>query len=186
MAFFKKSKLLKLQEKKEVLKKYTILLVDDEESNLEILSEMLGEEYNTLSARDGQEALELVQKGDETGNIHLILSDQRMPNLNGVEFLQKTLPLLPKTKRIIVSGFTDVYDIIDSINKSQIYKFILKPFDRQDILSTVKQALNEYEEEDQREQLVQKLERKLEEKEKMLEIFQQFVPEQILNQMQKE
>jgi len=59
---------------------------------------------------------------------HIIISDQRMPELTGVEFLSKTIPLMPKTIRMLLTGYSDIDAVVDSINKGRIYQFLFKPF----------------------------------------------------------
>jgi len=157
MGLFSKEKLKQLQRETKVDRKHKILIVDDEEANLRVLSEMLEREYQVITARDGQEALELVQQDLERDQIHLIISDQRMPGLSGVEFLERTIPIIPKSKRIILTGFTDVEVIIDAINKGQIYKFILKPFDLDDMRLSVLRALEAHELEEKNGKLVAEL-----------------------------
>jgi len=112
MAIFSKEALKAKQEK--ILQTHTILIVDDEENNLFALTELLSKDYDIITAKDGQEALELIQKDDNPERIHLIISDQRMPRLTGVEFLEKTVSTIPRTIRIILTGFTDIEAIIDS------------------------------------------------------------------------
>ena len=126
-------------------KKHTILVVDDELENLRAVTSTLEEEYEVLTADDGFAGLELVENHPEPERIHMIISDQRMPRMTGVEFLEKTVFITPKTIRIILTGFTDVDAIIDSINKGQVYKFITKPVDPNDLLVTVKRALEAFE-----------------------------------------
>lgn len=130
---------------KATLKAHTVLIVDDEPNNLTALSNLLQDEYNILTARDGREALQLVQTDDHPERIHLIISDQRMPHLSGVDFLKKTAELIPGTVRILLTAYSDVNDIIASINKAQIYQYILKPFDNQELMLTIKRALDSYE-----------------------------------------
>lgn len=144
MAIFSKARLKKTKHEEPVIKKHTILIVDDEVPNLLLLSDLLEKEYHILMAHDGQEALDLVKNDENRERIHLIISDQRMPRMTGTEFLEQTISLIPKTKRIILTGFTDIEAIIDSINKGKVYKFMVKPFDPQDMLITVRIALDLY------------------------------------------
>ncbi len=127
----------------------TILIVDDEEYNLINLEGALENDYNIITASNGEEALDIVKREKNPEKIRLIISDQRMPKLTGVEFLEQTIPIIPKTIRIILSGFSDINTVIDAINKGQIYKFILKPFDLEDMRVTIKRALEASELEDQ-------------------------------------
>ena len=143
MAIFSKEA-LKAKPKKN-LQTHTILIVDDEENNLLALTELLSKDYEILTAKDGQEALEFIQKDDNPERIHLIISDQRMPRLTGVEFLEKTVSTIPRTIRIILTGFTDIEAIIDSINRACIYKYINKPYDNQDMRVTIKRAIEAFE-----------------------------------------
>lgn len=127
--------------------RHTILIVDDEQENLVVLGGMLGKEYDILKAMDAQSALDIMQSDENRERIHLIISDQRMPQMTGVEFLEQTIALNPNAKRMILTGFMDVEAIIDAINKGEIFKFVLKPFDRQDMLLTVRLAIESYERE---------------------------------------
>jgi PAS domain S-box-containing protein len=126
-------------------KKYTILLVDDELANLEALTRLLEEEYNIIKAKDGFEALDILKNESYSSKVNLIISDQRMPGMTGVEFLKQTISIIPNAIRIILTGFMDVKDIIDSINEGHIYKFLLKPLEAAELLISVKRALEAYE-----------------------------------------
>jgi hemerythrin len=128
----------------DTVKEHTILIVDDESSNLRALASSLEREYNILTAGDGQEALELIQGMENPNEIHLIISDQRMPRLTGVEFLSHSIEFAPNAIRMILTGFTDIEAIIDSINHSKIYQFLHKPIEPHDLQLTVKRALESY------------------------------------------
>jgi len=157
MGLFSKKKLTELQKETETTKAHTILIVDDEEANLRVLEEMLERDYTVLTAKDGKDALEVVQRESKNREIHLIISDQRMPGLTGVEFLEQTIPIIPNSKRMILTGFTDVEVIIDAINKGQIYKFMLKPYDLDDMRLNVKRALEAFDLEEKNAKLVAEL-----------------------------
>ncbi len=121
--------------------KHTILCVDDEEYNLDALRRVLRKDYEVLTALSGAEGLELLQ----THQVSLIVSDQRMPRMSGVEFLEKSIELCPGIVRIILTGFTDVDDLIGAINTGRVYRYINKPWDPNDLLITVKRALENLE-----------------------------------------
>lgn len=140
-----KEKLKKIKKDNNKEKRYTILLVDDELANLEALTWILEEEYNIIKAKDGFEALDVLKNDSYSSSISLIISDQRMPGMNGVEFLKQTISIIPNAIRMILTGFMDVKDIIDSINEGHIYKFLLKPLEPAELLITVKRALEAYE-----------------------------------------
>lgn len=126
-------------------KKYTILLIDDELANLEALTRLLDEEYDVIKAENGFEALNILKDESCSKKINLIISDQRMPGMTEVELLKQTISIVPNAIRIILTGFMDVKDIIDSINEGHIYKFLLKPLEADELLISVKRALETYE-----------------------------------------
>lgn len=140
-----KDKLKELKQSNIKEKKYTILLVDDELANLEALTRLLEEEYNIIKAKDGFEALDILRNKSYSSKVNLIISDQRMPGMTGVEFLKQTISIIPNAIRIILTGFMDVKDIIDSINEGHIYNFLLKPLEATELLISVKRALEAYE-----------------------------------------
>lgn len=167
-------------------KKHTVLLVDDEIHNLTTLQDLLSDDYNVMTANDGLEALELIQQDDNAQRINLMISDQRMPRMTGVEFFHKSLDIIPRAKRVLLTGFSDVNAIIDSINMGQIYRFILKPFDRHDLLTTVKRALEVFELESKNIQLLEELTQSLERQRALSQASSRFVPYDLLQLLEKE
>lgn len=144
MGIFKKAQLAKLKQRSAPDRTHGILLVDDEQANLQTLTSALQRKYQVYNARDGEEALKMVQQPGFADKVQLILSDQRMPRLTGVQFFEKIIDIAPNTIRILVTGYADVDAIIASINKAKIYKFILKPVDHQLLQMTVERALEAY------------------------------------------
>lgn len=126
-------------------KKHTVLLVDDELGNLRFLQGLLEVDYNILLANDGQEALELINKHPNPEKINLIITDQRMPRMTGIELLKEIINITPNSLRIILTGFSDIDAIIDAINEGKVYKFLTKPIEPKDLEITVKRALEAYE-----------------------------------------
>ena len=123
--------------------KHTILVVDDEDNNLQLLKRSLRRNYNVLTATNGKEALNIV---DTVGpEISMIISDQRMPEMQGIEFLEKISTTYPDIIKILLTGYTDTDVIIDGINKCNLYQYILKPFDPNTLLATVQQGLKKFE-----------------------------------------
>ena len=157
MGFFSKEKIDETFQKKEEYKKYTILLVDDEEANLRSLSGLLENDYNILTASDGNKGLHLINNHPNPESIHLIISDQRMPEKTGVEFLKETICTIPETVRIILTGFTDIGAIISAINDGKVYKFLTKPIEPEDFKITVRRALETFELEQNNKKLVNDL-----------------------------
>lgn len=120
-----------------------ILFVDDERNVLRSLERLfLDEEYEVVTANSGPEGLETLERG---GPFQLIVSDYRMPSMNGVEFLAEVCRRWPDTERIILSGYADTASIVSAINEGQIYKFIAKPWNDVDLLRAIREALDRYE-----------------------------------------
>ncbi len=120
--------------------KYTILIVDDEPANLRVLDRLFRDDYTVLTAESGAAGLELLRRHD----VALILSDQRMPGMTGVDFLRQSAIMRPQTVRVILSGYTDVTDLVEAINSSVVYKYITKPWVSADIRQTVTRAVEHY------------------------------------------
>jgi diguanylate cyclase (GGDEF)-like protein len=172
MAIFDKKKLQKLKEIELKDKKHTIMIVDDEESHLSSMESLLSEDYHIITAKDGQEALDMIMGMENPESISLIISDQRMPRLTGIELFEKLLIILPKTIRILLTGYLDIPVIIDAVNKSQIYQFIQKPFEPEDLKLRIKRAIEAYESQKKEGEYYKELERKnkeLEEAKRKLE-----------------
>ncbi len=152
----KKIKQLKAKEYKP--KKYSILVVDDEVCNRTIIASILKNQFTVLEAGNAAEAIAIVKNHPNPENISIVISDQRMPSMSGVELLTILSVLLPNAKRIIVSGYTNVEAFIESINKANIYKFVLKPFERSNLLSTIESAIENFELKQESDQYLQSLE----------------------------
>ena len=170
MSIFSKGKLAQLEAEEAVEKKHTILIVDDEEANLVAMSSVLQSNYNLLKANGGQEALDMVKNMENPEKISVVISDQRMPCVTGVMLFQELAAIIPKTVRIIVTGFIDVEAIIDSVNKAHIYRFILKPFERAELLRIISRAIEKYESQLEREEYVRNLEERVVENSHQLEV----------------
>lgn len=120
----------------------TILLVDDEPSILSALKRLLRREgYTILTAESGMEGLNLLA-GNEVG---VVISDARMTPTNGPDFLAKVREMYPDTIRIILSGYTDLQAITEAVNRSEIYKFLTKPWDDEHLLQTIHTAFRHHE-----------------------------------------
>jgi YesN/AraC family two-component response regulator len=115
--------------------------VDDEPNILSALKRLLRKEpYRVLTANDGQEALRQLS----TDLVHIIISDQRMPGMSGTDLMAQVKDAYPDVLRIILTGYTDVDSITESINKGHIYKFFLKPWNDQNLTLEIRQALEQY------------------------------------------
>ncbi|MGD1867131.1 MAG: response regulator [Phormidesmis sp.] len=122
-------------------KKPRMLVVDDEPDNLDLLYRTFRRDFKVLRAESGIEALEVLSS---EGEVAVIISDQRMPEMKGTEFLSKTVPDFPDTVRIILTGFTDVEDLVDAINAGQVYRYITKPWDPDELKHVVDRASETY------------------------------------------
>lgn len=121
--------------------KTTILFVDDEPYVLDALSRLFrGEEYELCLAGSAKAALDSLARMP----VHVVVSDFRMPGMNGGELLKIVAEEWPDTVRLILSGHTDIGSVVSAINEGQIYKFIVKPWDNIELKSAVSQAAEKY------------------------------------------
>ncbi|MBD2691377.1 response regulator [Anabaena catenula] len=116
-----------------------ILVVDDEPDNLDLLYRSFYREYQVLRANSGPAALELLAR---EGDISVIISDQRMPMMSGTEFLSLTATQYPDIIRIILTGYTDVEDLVEAINSGKVFKYVTKPWEAEELKAVVRQALD--------------------------------------------
>lgn len=120
----------------------TLLLVDDEEGILHALSRLLHKEgYRLLTAGSGEDALRLLQEQE----VHVILSDQRMPGMSGVELLTWVKAQYPDIIRMVLSGYADIEAVSEAINQGQVYKFLFKPWQNDALLATLREAFAQFE-----------------------------------------
>lgn len=121
---------------------YKILLVDDEPPILKALTRLLQYEGYTIRATtDPREAVEILRSEE----IHLVVSDHTMPTMTGIEVLRKARLLRPETVRVILTGNADLQMALDAVNQGEIYRFLTKPWDNNDLLITLRLGLREYE-----------------------------------------
>ncbi|MDX2097751.1 MAG: response regulator [Leptolyngbyaceae cyanobacterium bins.59] len=116
-----------------------ILVVDDEPDNLDLLYRTFYREFKVLRADNAPAALEIL---DRESDITVIISDQRMPHMSGTEFLSLTATRYPDIIRIILTGYTDVEDLVDAINSGKVFKYVTKPWDDEELKAVVKQAVD--------------------------------------------
>lgn len=121
--------------------KYNILIVDDELANLRLLQRLFSSEHNVLTAESGEAALEIVRRQE----LAVIISDQRMPGMTGVDLLKKAAEYSPQTVRIILTGYTDAEALVDAINSGVIYKYVTKPWINSELKVTVQRGLQHHE-----------------------------------------
>ena len=142
------------------MKIHKLLFLDDEENVLKSLKRLFQDkEYEIYTANNGLEGIKLLEELE----FSLILSDYRMPELNGIEFLKFVKEKSPNTIRMILTGFTDVDVAISAINEGEVYKFIEKPWNEENLKVQVKRALEHYELVKEREELLEKIKNQNEE-----------------------
>jgi response regulator RpfG family c-di-GMP phosphodiesterase len=114
-----------------------ILLLDDEERILNALSALFRYKYQVFTATDGEKALAILKQC----HVHVVISDQRMPAMTGIEFLRRAKLASPNTVRVLLTGFSDLSAIIDSVNEGEVYRFLNKPWGNQEIQAVVGDAV---------------------------------------------
>lgn len=119
---------------------HKILIVDDEPANLQKLRRTFIQNYQVVEATSGAQALQLL----EDGPVAAIITDQRMPGLSGVELLRRSLAVSPETVRIILTGYTEVEDLMEAINQGHVHRYITKPWDPLSLREAVRQELESW------------------------------------------
>jgi len=146
-----------------------ILVVDDEPANLELLVRMLRRKYEVVTAGSGVEGLELLRKE----RFAAILSDQRMPNMTGTEFLAEASRMVPETVRMILTGYSPERDSLEAINQARVTTFLTKPVSPDTVERAIAEAVVTYETAIKNRELVRELEdrnRELGEAKRLLEL----------------
>lgn len=149
------------------MEKYKILIVDDEHHNLQALERTLRKDFEVVAFTDPRKAIEEI--GKQT--FAVVVSDQRMPHMSGTEMLAVVAKLSPLTTRIILTAYPDTHDIMQAINRAEIYRYLTKPWDPIELTVGVRQAVEHYRLVCEKDLLIKDLEGKnksLEQKEKEL------------------
>lgn len=133
-------------------KRYAILYVDDEEKSLSNFTRAFREDFRTFTANNAEEGIRLLEAhADEIG---VVVSDQRMPGMKGVQFLERTRQFRPRIVRILATAFSDLDAAIDSVNTGAIYKYVTKPWEPLQFEHTLKRALEFFTVQRERDQLL--------------------------------
>jgi response regulator RpfG family c-di-GMP phosphodiesterase len=120
--------------------KITVLYVDDEENNLFSFKATFRIKYQVLTAISGEEALKILEQKP----VHVIITDQRMPEMTGVEFLEKVLVKYPDPMRILLTGYADMGAVVDAVNKGKIFHYLAKPWNEEELDMTIIRAYDKY------------------------------------------
>jgi serine phosphatase RsbU (regulator of sigma subunit)/CheY-like chemotaxis protein len=121
--------------------KLKLMVVDDEPDNLDLLYRTFRRDFRVFKADGAMSALRLLET---EGEMAVIISDQRMPLMNGTEFLSRTVENFPDTIRILLTGYTDVEDLVEAINSGKVFKYITKPWNPENLKAVVQQAAETY------------------------------------------
>lgn len=135
--------------------KVAVLYVDDEINNLNSFKAVFRRDFQVYTAISGEEGQKILREN----KIQVIITDQRMPEMTGVEFLESIIPEFPEPMRILLTGYTDIQAVIDAINKGQIYYYLNKPWDEQQLSVVIKNAHEIYRLRSENQRLLDELER---------------------------
>lgn len=116
--------------------KIKILYIDDEVNNLSAFKANFRKLYDIYTAESGNEGRKILESVD----IEIIITDQRMPEMTGVEFLESIIKEFPNPIRILLTGYTDMQALIDAVNKGQIYRYLNKPWNEEELKMFINQA----------------------------------------------
>jgi len=133
--------------------KITILYVDDEMNNLISFKAVFRIKYNVLTAISGEEAKKILKNN----TVDIIITDQRMPNMTGVEFLESILNEYPDPIRILLTGYADMNAVIDAVNKGKIFHYLTKPWNEEELDMTITRAYDVYKSRMEEKEMTQKL-----------------------------
>src|SRR5947209_15958904 len=120
--------------------KHCLLVVDDEADLVHSVQDLLRFDYRVLGATRAADGLRIMQEEP----VHIVMTDQRMPEMTGVEFLKKLRESHPDVVRLLITAYADVKAVIDAINQGSVYRYIPKPFDPQELQAVLKQAAEHY------------------------------------------
>lgn len=130
-----------------------ILYVDDEQNNLMSFKASFRLKYNVFTAISGDEAIKILKEN----NIEIIITDQRMPNMTGVEFLEMVLQLNPDPMRILLTGYADLNAVVEAVNKGKIFHYLSKPWNEEELDMTILRAYDIYKKRKEEQELTDKL-----------------------------
>lgn len=142
----------------------SVLYVDDEISNITVFVAAFRRYYKVHTANSAEEGIAVLK----THPIQLILTDQRMPNTSGIQFLETVMSEYPDSIRMILTGYADMDEIIEAINKGIIYRYITKPWEERELRATLDSAVKAFHTEKSNRERIKELERQLLEQERVL------------------
>jgi len=161
--------------------KFSLLYVDDEQHNLVSFAATFRKEYDVFTAINARDGIDIMRNNE----IKLVITDQRMPEMTGIQFLEKINPEFPDVIRIILTGFSDIGVIIEAINSGRVFRYITKPWDENELRMTIENARQLFELQGSNRDLMLTLQQKVEEQEQILKLFTRYVHEQIVKKSLK-
>lgn len=132
---------------------FGVLYVDDEINNLNSFKAAFRRDFDIYTAQSAREGRKIL----DTNEIGVIITDQRMPGMTGIEFLESILVVYPDTIRILLTGFSDMNAVMDAINRGQVYKYLVKPWQNDELKLYIQNALEIYHLRRENKELAQKL-----------------------------
>lgn len=119
---------------------FGVLYVDDEIHNLNSFKAAFRRDFNVFVAQSAREGRKILEQNE----IAVIVTDQRMPVMTGIEFLESIIPIYPDTIRILLTGFSDLNAVMDAINRGQVYKYLVKPWADEELKMYIQNAMEIY------------------------------------------
>ena len=159
-----------------------VIYVDDEEHNLGAFRAAFRRRFRVYTSTSGREAINIMREHD----IPIVITDQRMPDMMGVQFLEAITPEFPDTVRMILTGFSDVGAVIKAINTGRVYRYITKPWEEQELLMTLSGAADLVRLQRRERQLMAELQERVAQQERVVRLFQKYVPEHVVQDMLSE
>ncbi|MFO0965165.1 MAG: hybrid sensor histidine kinase/response regulator [Gemmataceae bacterium] len=135
--------------------KHCLLVVDDEPDLVQSVKDLLRFDYKVLCATRASDGLALMEKE----KVHIVMSDQRMPEMTGVQFLSRLKEKYPDTIRLLFTAYADLQAVTDAINQGNVYRYISKPWEPEELKTVLRQAVDFYELQEERRQLIRELSR---------------------------
>ncbi|MEO6522136.1 MAG: response regulator [Mucilaginibacter sp.] len=133
---------------------FGVLYIDDEIHNLNSFKAAFRRDFNIYAAQSAREGRKILEQNE----IAVIVTDQRMPVMTGIEFLESIIPVYPDTIRILLTGFSDINAVMDAINRGQVYKYLVKPWADEELKMYIQNAIEIYHLRKENRELANKLE----------------------------
>src|SRR4051812_46232993 len=152
-------------------RRHTILVVDDEPDVVKSVQDLLRFDYKVLGTTRASEGIRLLEQEE----VHVVMSDQRMPEMTGVQFLNRVRGEHPEAIRLLITGYADIKAVIDAINQGNVYRYITKPWEPDELLTIIRQAAEQYDLLVERRRLLAELQAKNKELTKANELKEAFI-----------